>query len=139
MRHGDEERSIELMPPATDGPASAAVGGVIHVDVDGQSLEFAMASAPTVDEAVRHASSAAGEGASLLTAPMPGRVIAVRVAEGAAVTAHQAVVVIEAMKMEHAVVAPTDGTLVRLTVGEGEQVERGQVLGEVAAYHDADG
>jgi biotin carboxyl carrier protein len=41
--------------------------------------------------------------------------------------------------MEHAVVAPTDGTLTRLTVSEGEQVERGQVLGEVAAYHDADG
>jgi acetyl-CoA/propionyl-CoA carboxylase biotin carboxyl carrier protein len=139
MRRGDQERSIERMPPATDGPASASVGGVVHVDVEGQSLEFVVAPAPTVEEAVRHASSAAGEGASVLTAPMPGRVIAIRVAEGASVTAHQAVVVIEAMKMEHAVVAPTDGTLVRLTVGEGEQVERGQVLGEVAAYHDADG
>ncbi len=139
MRHGDEERTVDLEEPAVDGPASVAVDGVVHVDVDGQSLEFAMARPPTVEEAVRHASSAAGEGSSVLTAPMPGRVIAVRVAEGASVTAHQAVVVIEAMKMEHAVVAPTDGTLVRLTVGEGEQVERGQVLGEVAAYHDADG
>ena len=139
MRHGEEERSIEVMPAATDGPASVAVGGVVHVDVDGQSLEFTTAPAPTVEEAVRHASSAAGEGASVLTAPMPGRVIAVRVAEGASVTARQAVVVIEAMKMEHAVVAPTDGTLVRLTVAEGEQVERGQVLGEVAAYHDVHG
>ena len=139
MRHGDEARAVELDTTSVDGPASATVGRVIHVDVDGQSLEFAMDHAPTVEEAVRHASSAAGEGASVLTAPMPGRVIAVRVAEGAAVTARQAVVVIEAMKMEHAVVAPTDGTLVRLTVAEGEQVERGQVLGEVAAYHDADG
>ena len=65
-------------------------------------------------------------------APMPGRVIAVRVAEGASVQAHQAVVVIEAMKMEHAVVAPIDGVLVRLLVGEGQQVQRGDVVGEVA-------
>ncbi len=47
-------------------------------------------------------------------APMPGRVIAVRVAEGASVKAHQAVVVIEAMKMEHAVLAPSDGVLASL-------------------------
>ena len=50
-----------------------------------------------------------GEGAATLTAPMPGRVIAVRAAAGASVAAHQVVVVIEAMKMEHAVVAPRDG------------------------------
>ena len=68
----------------------------------------------------------------MLIAPMPGRVIAVRVAEGASVLAHQAVVVIEAMKMEHAVVAPLDGGARRLLVGEGQQVQRGDLLGEVA-------
>jgi biotin carboxyl carrier protein len=63
---------------------------------------------------------------------MPGRVIAVRAAAGDRVTAHQPIVVIEAMKMEHAVTAPTDGTLVALHVGEGQQVQRGDLLGEVA-------
>ena len=114
-------------------------GAAVHVDVDGQSLEFELAPAPTVEDAVRHASAAGGEGASVLTAPMPGRVIAVRAAEGAAIAAHQPVVIIEAMKMEHAVVAPLGGRLARLHVSEGQQVRRGDVLAEVAAYHEADG
>jgi biotin carboxyl carrier protein len=63
---------------------------------------------------------------------MPGRVVAVRAASGDRVTAGQTVVVIEAMKMEHAVVAAADGTLVRLLVVEGQQVERGEVVAEVA-------
>jgi biotin carboxyl carrier protein len=42
------------------------------------------------------------------------------------------VVVIEAMKMEHAVVAPVDGVLARLLVAEGQQVQRGDLIGEVA-------
>jgi biotin carboxyl carrier protein len=63
---------------------------------------------------------------------MPGRVIALRAGEGEAVTAHQPIVILEAMKMEHAVVAPIDGTLSRLDVSEGQQVQRGDMLGEVA-------
>jgi acetyl-CoA/propionyl-CoA carboxylase biotin carboxyl carrier protein len=63
---------------------------------------------------------------------MPGRVVAVRAAEGASVRAHEPVVIIEAMKMEHAVVATTDGTLRRLAVSVGQQVQRGDILGEVA-------
>ncbi len=129
LRHGDEERSIEL---ATDGPPAIRVGDVAFVDVDGQSLEFSPATPPTVEEAVRHAAAHSGEGPAALTAPMPGRVIAVRVAEGSPVQAHQVVVVIEAMKMEHAVVAPADGVLARLLVAEGQQVQRGDLLGEVA-------
>ena len=53
-------------------------------------------------------------------------------AAGASVHAHQPVVIIEAMKMEHAVVSPIDGTLATLAVTEGQQVQRGEVLGEVA-------
>jgi biotin carboxyl carrier protein len=64
---------------------------------------------------------------------MPGRVIAVRVAEGASVAAHQAIVVIEAMKMEHAVVTPLAGTVTRIPVRPGQQVQRGDLLAEVSA------
>jgi len=131
VRHGDDERTVRL----EDAFASAAVrdGDLVHVDVDGQSLDFTTAPPPTVEEAVRHAAHAAGGGASVLVAPMPGRVIAVRVAEGASVSALQPVVIIEAMKMEHAVVAPIDGTLLRLAVASGQQVQRGDVLGEIVA------
>ena len=132
IRHGDEERSVSLHAVGRDGvPVAVRSDDAIHVGVDGQSLEFRLAPPPTVEEAVRHASASVGPGSAALTAPMPGRIIAVRAAEGETVTAHQSVVVIEAMKMEHAVLAPTDGTLTRLFVAEGQQVQRGDLLGEV--------
>jgi excisionase family DNA binding protein len=130
LRHGEEERRVEL---SEGGEAEVAVeAGVAHVDVEGQSLELSLAMPPSVEEAVRHAAAHAGSGASL-TAPMPGRVIAVGTAEGASVLAHQALVVIEAMKMEHAVVTPLAGTVTRLAVKVGQQVLRGDLLAEVSA------
>ena len=136
MRHGDEERSVRVDPDVRLGEA-VRVDAVVHVDVDGQSMEFAMAPPPTVDEAVRHAATAAGEGSAALAAPMPGRVVAVRAAAGDQVRAQQVVVVIEAMKMEHAVVAPIDGVVATLAVAEGQQVQRGDVLAEIEAAPDA--
>jgi acetyl/propionyl-CoA carboxylase alpha subunit len=131
LRHDEEERSVPLVA-LDDTPRAVRGADAIHVDVDGQSLEFHLAAPPTVEEAVRHASAHGGDGTAVLVAPMPGRVIAVRAAAGASVHAHQPVVVIEAMKMEHAVVSPIDGTLVSVAVAEGQQVRRGEVLGEVA-------
>jgi acetyl-CoA/propionyl-CoA carboxylase biotin carboxyl carrier protein len=129
LRHGDEERRVELSP----GAVAVAVDGLTaHVDVEGQSLELSLAAPPSIEEAVRHAAAHAG-GTAALTAPMPGRVIAIRAAEGASVLAHQAIVVIEAMKMEHAVVTPLAGTLTRLIVAVGQQVQRGDLLAEVSA------
>ena len=130
MRHDLQERRVEL-----NGPSDAVVavqGDVAHVNVEGQSLEISMATPPGIEEAVRHATAHAG-GAAELTAPMPGRVLAIRTAEGASVLAHQAVVVIEAMKMEHAVVTPLAGTVTRIAVTVGQQVQRGDLLAEVSA------
>jgi acetyl-CoA/propionyl-CoA carboxylase biotin carboxyl carrier protein len=64
---------------------------------------------------------------------MPGRVIAVRAAVGAAVEPGAPVVIIEAMKMEHAVASPIAGRVTRLVATEGAQVQRGDVLAEVSA------
>jgi excisionase family DNA binding protein len=130
MRFGGEERRVELGAPGS--VAVAVEGGVAYVDVEGQSLELSLAMPPSVEEAVRHAAAHAG-GVATLTAPMPGRVIAVHVAEGDSVKAHQALVVIEAMKMEHAVVTPLAGTVTRILVAEGQQVQRGDLLAEVSA------
>jgi acetyl-CoA/propionyl-CoA carboxylase biotin carboxyl carrier protein len=129
LRHGDDERTLRVGAHA--GGAAVRLDDVVHVDVEGQSLEFRLAPPPTVEEAVRHAAAAGGEGIAILTAPMPGRVIAVRADAGAAVRAQQPIVIIEAMKMEHAVLAPRDGTLTRVAVREGQQVQRGELLAEV--------
>jgi excisionase family DNA binding protein len=132
LRHGDEERSVPIGDAtSTSDVAVDLAGAAVHVDVDGQSQDFAIAAPPTVDEAVRHAAAHVG-GHAALTAPMPGRVIAVRVIAGAAVPAHATVLVIEAMKMEHAVVTPLAGTVMRLHVREGQQVRRGDLLAEVS-------
>ena len=134
LRLGQQERSVPLLPvdPVGDAPRAVKGADAIHVEVEGQSLEFHPAPPPTVEEAVRHAGAHGGDGTAVLTAPMPGRVIAVRVAAGSSVQAHQPVVIIEAMKMEHAVVSPIDGRLVAVAVSEGQQVQRGEVLGQVA-------
>jgi len=134
IRDGDKERRIELIPiPGASQrlPAIAVEGGVAYVDVDGQSEEVRLAMPASVEEAVRHA--AAAEGRASLVAPMPGRVIAVRAAEGQAVSQHAALVVIEAMKMEHAVATPIAGHVSRVLVREGQQVRRGDLLAEVSA------
>jgi acetyl-CoA/propionyl-CoA carboxylase, biotin carboxylase, biotin carboxyl carrier protein len=67
-----------------------------------------------------------------LVSPMPGAVVAVGVDGGAAVTAGTVVVTVEAMKMEHALSAPVDGT-VELLVAVGDQVKVGQPLARITA------
>ena len=73
----------------------------------------------------------AADGAIL--SPMPGRVIAVEVAAGAAVTKGQKLVTLEAMKMEHSLTAPFDGTVAELSAVEGGQVSEGAVLVRLTA------
>lgn len=63
-----------------------------------------------------------------LRAPMPGRVLALHVVEGQAVAQGDVLLVLEAMKMEHRIVAPADGVVTALRVGLGEQVANGAPL-----------
>jgi 3-methylcrotonyl-CoA carboxylase alpha subunit len=72
----------------------------------------------------------AGGGSSdgTLSAPMPGRIVSVEIAEGGAVKAGQRLVVIEAMKMEQGLVAPFDGVVAELKAVAGAQVGEGALL-----------
>ncbi len=64
---------------------------------------------------------------------MPGTVVRVAVAQGDAVSAGQTVLVLEAMKMEHVVAAPTDGVVGELHAAVGQTVDTGAVLAVVTA------
>ncbi len=67
-----------------------------------------------------------------LLAPMPGTVVKVVAEVGAPVSAGDAVLVLEAMKMQHTVTAPHDGTVTEINVEPGAQVASGEVLAVVA-------
>ncbi|MGQ0665047.1 MAG: ATP-binding protein [Pseudomonadota bacterium] len=74
------------------------------------------------------AAAAAEVGGGLLTAPMPGRIVAVKVKAGERVKRGAPLLVLEAMKMEHTIAAPADGVVERLGVALGDQVEEGVEL-----------
>jgi 3-methylcrotonyl-CoA carboxylase alpha subunit len=78
---------------------------------------------------------AAGHNASTGTilSPMPGRIIAVDVAAGDSVTKGQKLVTLEAMKMEHSLTAPFDGTIAELNAETGGQVSENTLLVRIEA------
>jgi len=114
MRFDGQTRVIN--PPDEESlgsPVYSDVDGLIVFD-EGQPFRFALAERGT-------GQASAADGA--IIAPMPGKVIAVDVSEGQAVTAGQRLLVLEAMKMEHALTAPFDGVVEGLTVSPGAQVQ----------------
>ena len=64
-------------------------------------------------------------GGETVTAPMPGTILDVKVAEGQAVKSGDVLVILEAMKMENEILAPCDGTVKGLAVTKGASVDSG--------------
>jgi 3-methylcrotonyl-CoA carboxylase alpha subunit len=81
----------------------------------------------TVVDTLSHAGEGHAE-AGRLTAPMPGKVIAYLVKAGDAIKTGQPLAVLEAMKMEHTIAAPRDGTVAELLFAPGDQVSEGGEL-----------
>jgi 3-methylcrotonyl-CoA carboxylase alpha subunit len=90
---------------------------------------FSAQGSATVQEVdpIAHAADGAAEGGRL-TAPMPGKVIAFLAKPGDAVKLGQPLAVMEAMKMEHTITAPRDGTVAELLYAVGDQVGEGGEL-----------
>lgn len=95
------------------------------VTINGQTFVLTKSTAGT--RRAQHGHHAQDE----LTAPMPGQVRAVNVAEGESVTKGQTLLVLEAMKMEIRVSAPREGVVGKLLVQQGQTVDREQVLIEI--------
>lgn len=131
------EVAATAVVPATEEshamPIALDADGTVWVHADGRAWRLQPV-ARRIAMQQRHAAvdRAAGAAEPELRAPMPGTVVAVHVADGSVVAAGDRVVTIEAMKMEHAVVAPHGG-VVRLDVAVAAQVRRDQVLAHVAA------
>jgi 3-methylcrotonyl-CoA carboxylase alpha subunit len=101
----------------------------------GQEVHLFTARAATkivvIDSFLQLADSTAAAGR--LTAPMPGKVVSFAVKAGDAIKAGQTLAVMEAMKMEHTIAAPKDGTVTELLYAPGDQVAEGAELLTLAA------
>ena len=119
-----------LILDAGDGAwrlAWAAAGDVVWLGHEGDTWMLTR-----LRETIDRTGSSDGAGVGPLTSPMPGTVLAVNVSPGDEVTAGQPIVVVEAMKMEHVIVAPADGTVTEVLVATGDRVALDQPLAVVA-------
>jgi acetyl-CoA/propionyl-CoA carboxylase biotin carboxyl carrier protein len=131
------EVSGEIRDVAVDPAAASAAlvaveavrgGHVVWLHRDGRTLELAVPSREErLSRALAALERASGPVAPELRAAMPGTVVSVAVEEGARVDAGATVLTVEAMKMEHALVAPHSG-VVRLRVRAGDLVRRDHVV-----------
>ena len=72
--------------------------------------------------------AAAPAGTTTVEAPMPGKILNIKVSERQAVKFGEGVVIMEAMKMETEIVAPADGTVSKILVKAGDSVDTGAAL-----------
>ncbi|MFT4053667.1 MAG: acetyl/propionyl/methylcrotonyl-CoA carboxylase subunit alpha [Novosphingobium sp.] len=79
----------------------------------------------------RDGAHGAADSSGAIVAPMPGKVIAVDVEQGQPVTKGQKLLTLEAMKMEHTLTAPFDGTVARLDAVAGQQVQVDALLAQI--------
>ena len=101
------------------------------VTVNGTAYEITLEAIDAADVKAAPAPAAAPAGGEAVNAPMPGNILDIKVANGAAVKKGDVLIILEAMKMENEIVAPCDGT-VNVVVTKGAAVETGAVLCTIA-------
>src|SRR5688572_7785449 len=124
---GGRKYEIRLQPRGNSDSVGIEVGGVLYEasvakDAKRGRVQFSGSAAGKIAPDPVSISSHA------VTSPMPGRVVRLLAAVGDQVTARQAVVVVEAMKMENELRTPTGGVVKEILVGPGAAVEAGAVL-----------
>jgi 3-methylcrotonyl-CoA carboxylase alpha subunit len=124
------QASFRLEAP---GELSATVDGDrtgVSFHQKGQSLTLVHAGAAVTFEVVdpMEADMADDAAGGAIAAPLPGKIIKLSTEAGAKVKKGDALMILEAMKMEHTIAAPVAGTVAEVNFGEGDQVEEGAVL-----------
>lgn len=112
------EHGQAMVVKVQDTPAAAPVAPVAAAPV----------AAPVAAPAAAAAPAPVATSGDPITAPMPGTIVKLVAAPGAAVKKGQTVVVLEAMKMENEIVAPRDGVVGQILVSTGKSVATGDVL-----------
>ncbi|MEG2699950.1 MAG: biotin/lipoyl-containing protein [Hungatella sp.] len=89
----------------------------------------APAAAPRAAAPAPKAAAPAGTAGSVtVSAPMPGKILGIKATPGQAVKRGEVIVILEAMKMENEIVAPSDGTIASINVAVGDAIEAGATL-----------
>ena len=118
-----KQYTITVNGVAYDVTVEEKIGGVVSapkaVEKSAPAAAAPVASAPQ---------AAAKEGNVAVSAPMPGKILAVKAKEGDSVKAGDVLLVLEAMKMENDIVAPQDGVVASINVKVGDSVESGAKL-----------
>ena len=123
-----KQYTITVNGVAYDVPVEEKNGGVVSAP---KAVEK---SAPVASAPVASAPQAAAkEGNVAVSAPMPGKILAVKAKEGDSVKAGDVLLVLEAMKMENDIVAPQDGVVASINVKVGDSVESGAKLASLNA------
>ena len=121
-------RQGDFRSVAPDDGAFAAVSGFRD---DERVVAFYEGNAYEFDLAARGSVGGQAVGNGVIAAPMPGKVAAVEVSKGETVAKGQRLLTLEAMKMEHGLVAPFDGTVAELSAQAGAQVSEGAILARI--------
>ena len=109
-------------------PAAPVLPASAPVQRPAAPAPVAAAPAPAPAPAPAAAPAPASAGGQSVDAPMPGKILDIKVKAGDAVSFGQCVVVMEAMKMETEIVAPADGTVSKILVKAGDSVDTGAAL-----------
>lgn len=122
-------RTPVILGPARVRPTDGTVVREIVVEGWRVEVEIEPERRAQLRERARRGGGVAGASGPLeVRAIIPGRIVAVSIAQGETVEAGQQILVLEAMKMQNELRAPRDGTIERVAVAVGENVEVGDLL-----------
>ena len=141
VHHAPDGLTLEIDGDRMAASCSEEPNGDLAVDLDGARTTIHVVAEGDMITVLRHghvhqlermraaadADHIAG-GAGDVRAPLPGKVIQVLAEAGQTVKADTPLIILEAMKMEHTLVAPADGTIAEVAVSAGDQVTEGMLL-----------